>query len=330
MFGNGFDLAQNLKTSYQHFYQYLVGHKPVNTIEAKMIKQLRGEDYDKWSDLESALGEFTKDVNDKEEFEEFYYDLCDKLRTYLISQVTNYEPSAFLKEKYAKDLVRPDYYLTRREQVEYENLFNRFHDIRHIYIVSFNYTDVLDKCLDVYNQERKLPTNSYDYQLVANVKIHGTLGTSYLLMGVNDEKQIANTEFAKDEDVLDYMLKPRSNYEIGTRIEESVTQFINEAHLIIAMGLSFGETDRIWWYTIGRKLKSDSKVHIILFAHVSELPKDERRKLPIKRRIRRDFLSKCGIGKEECSLYEDKIYVCLNSCIFSPNVYVCQDERKGL
>lgn len=267
LIGNGFDLAQGLKTSYQDFYKYLKEQTPKNQVEAQMIEQITGDECEKWSDLEMALGQFTQDITEKAEFEVFYYDLCDQLRKYLIEQVKGFEPGKRNIDKYIRDLVRPDYYLSEREKFEYAAFVNRYTDARIITIVSFNYTDAIDKCFDIYNSEQKLPTSGRPYQLRTIEKIHGTLGTSYLLMGVNDETQIQNSEFAKDEDILDYLVKPRSNYEIGTRIEERFVNYIKEANLIVAMGLSFGETDKVWWRAIGMRLKSDINVKVILFTY---------------------------------------------------------------
>lgn len=330
MIGNGFDLAQNLKTSYQDFYKYLVEQKPKNAIQAKMLEQITGEDHEKWSDLEIALGEFTKDIDDKASFEDFYFDLCNQLRTYLIEQTNGFEVTDHIVDKYIKDMVRPDFYLTPREQLTYERFFRNFSETRKINIVSFNYTDIIDKCLDVHNADRNLPTNGHSYKLNSSIKLHGTLGTSYLLMGVCDEKQIANPIFAKDEDVLDYLVKPRSNYGIGTRVEEIVTHTIENAQLIVTMGLSFGETDKVWWQTIGKRILTNNRIYIFIFAHENNLPADDRRKLPIKRRIRREFLSKCGIKSELQSKYEEQVFVSVNSGMFSPNIIICQDDRKGL
>lgn len=330
LIGNGFDLAQGLKTSYPDFYHYLEVQEPINDVEAKMIAQVRGDKYEKWSDLELALGEYTGEVSDKSAFEEFYYDLCDKLRKYLVEQTNKFEPKEGFVEKYVRDLVRPDFYLTTREQQTYGNYVRNYTDVRRISIVSFNYTDVIDRCLDTANSERILPFATYRYQLEPLLKIHGTLGTPYLLMGVNDESQIANPEFAKDEDVQDYLIKPKSNFEIGTRIEEQVSSRIETAHLIIAMGLSFGDTDSTWWKQIGMKLKQTTALYIVVFVHEQELPTDERRIQPIKRRIRRDFLSKCGIEVDVQSFYQDRILICINKGLFSPQTIIFEDERRGI
>lgn len=263
LIGNGFDLAQNLKTSYQDFYNYLRNQNPINAIESKMLEQITGEEYEKWSDLEFALGQFTKDITSKEEFEEFYFALCDKLKIYLTEQIKGFEANETLINNYTKDLVRPDTYLTPREQLLYAKFFERFSDTRHISLVSFNYTNIINKCLGVVqNVNRRLPDNGKAYILSPVANVHGTLYTSYLLMGVNDEKQIANPLFVKDEDILDYMVKPRSNYEIGTRVDEYVTYSINSANLMVFFGLSFGDTDSIWWHTIGEKIGIDKNIFI--------------------------------------------------------------------
>lgn len=331
LIGNGFDLAQGLKTSYKDFYDYFCSIPPVNFVEQKMIEEIKGDHYEKWSDLEVALGNFTDEIDSKDEFEAAYYDLCNRLREYLIEQVKDFSPSNFIIDKYIGDLVRPDSYLSAREQYSYAEFFGQFSDSRNIKIVSFNYTDTIDKCLDFNNPDRKLPSANYSYQRYPIVKVHGTLGTSYLLMGVDNKSQIANPLYAEDENVWDYLVKPFSNLEIGTRVDDFVSDSIKYADLIIAMGLSFGVTDQTWWKKIGARLKANSNIMILLFVHVNNLPSDARQVQPIKRRIKKEFLGKCGIEEESSqAVYSNKIVVCVNQGLFSPNTYFPQEDRKGL
>lgn len=330
LIGNGFDIAQGLKTSYQDFYNYLVTQKPINAVAAQMIQAIKGEEYEKWSDLELELGKFTAKVSDKATFEVFYFDLCSKLKKYLKDQVDTFNPETHIIEKYIRDLVRPDNYLTNRERQIYADYIRRFTDTRRIVIVSFNYTNVVDKCLDIFNSERILPFRSFEYKLGRLLNIHGTLETPYLLMGVNDESQISNPIFSKDEDVQDYLVKPKSNYELGTEMDDQVAGGIDNANLIIAMGLSFGATDQVWWKRIGQRLRQTTPLRIIIFAHEDYLPEDERLQQRIKRRIRRDFLSKCEIEVDAQSLYQENIMVCLNKGLFSPDTIIFNDERIGI
>lgn len=80
LIGNGFDLAQGLQTSYQHFYEYLKTQTAKNSVSELMLKEIQGPEKPLWSDMELALGTFTQKVSDKSLLEDFYYDLCDKLR----------------------------------------------------------------------------------------------------------------------------------------------------------------------------------------------------------------------------------------------------------
>lgn len=330
LIGNGFDLAQGLKTSYQDFYQYLETQTPINSVAELMMKEIKGPETELWKDMELGLGKLTEKVQDKELFEEFYYDLCEKLRTYLTAQTESYNPSQEIKDKYIRDLVRPDAYLNEREKVEYRNFFNLFSDKRIVNIASFNYTDVLDKTIDANNSDQPLPSFSIHYFLQPISNVHGRLNTSYLLMGVDDETQILNPSFAKDEDVWDYLVKPQSNFEIGTLVDSRVVNTIQESNLIVAMGLSFGETDSNWWEAIGSRLRTGGKIRIILFLYIKDLPEDPRKQQPISRVKRKDFLRRCGIDENEYSKYIDNIYVCLNKGLFSPNTLIYNDDRRGI
>lgn len=330
LIGNGFDLAQGLKTSYQDFYEYLKTQKPINSVAELMMEEIQGSETEFWKDMELGLGKLTKKVQDKAQFEVFYYDLCEKLRTYLTEQADTYRATPEIIDKYRRDLVRPDEYLNEREKLEYRNFFNVFGDNRIVNIASFNYTNVLDIAIDANNSEHKLPSFSGNYYLQPITNVHGRLNTSYLLMGVDDETQILNPSFANDEDVWDYLIKPQSNYEIGTLIDSRVEKNIQESNLIVTMGLSFGETDTKWWEAIGSRLKSGGKIRIILFIYNKDLPVDPRKQQPISRAKRKDFLRRCGIDENDYSKYIDNIYVCLNKGIFSPNTLIFNDDRRGL
>lgn len=330
LIGNGFDLAQGLQTSYQHFYEYLKTQTAKNSVSELMLKEIQGPDKPLWSDMELALGIFTQKVTDKSLLEDFYYDLCDKLKTYLISQDESYTPKDEIKDKYIKDLVRPDMYLNERDRLSFRNFFNQFNDTRHINIVSFNYTRVFDKVIDTNNPQLKLPATGHSYTLHPIVNIHGRLNTPYMLMGVNDESQIKNTAFAQDEDIWDYLVKPRSNFEIGSLIDYNAEMTIMASNLIVTMGLSFGETDAKWWKHIGARLKNRGNIMVLLFVYIKDLPNDPRRHQPHIRKIRKDFLNKCGFEDDEHINYADKIFVCLNTGLFSPNTLINNDEWLGL
>lgn len=329
LIGNGFDLAQGLKTSYQDFYDYLKTQTPVNSIAALMLEHIKGPEVELWKDLELKLGEFTSEVSDKDQFEEFYYDLCEKLRGYLVEQADSFSPKKEVIEKYIKDLVSPFEYLNEREKNEIRKYYGEFADDRIIDIISFNYTDVLDRAIDAYNTGQNIPSTGYHYRLQPIMNVHGRLSTSYLLMGVNDISQIQNPLFADDENVWDYLVKPQSNLEIGSLVDSRAEDAILKSNLIVAMGLSFAETDSNWWKIVGARLRRDNDIRIILFEFVKDLYADERKHQPLIRNKRKEFLLKCGIEESKHTDYVNKIFVRLNQGLFSPNTVIFNDNRKG-
>lgn len=67
--GNGFDKAQGMKTSYPEFYEYLktIDSETENSLLNLMRKEIKADKV-LWSDMEEALGKFTEQVDNFEDF----------------------------------------------------------------------------------------------------------------------------------------------------------------------------------------------------------------------------------------------------------------------
>ena len=116
LIGNGFDLAQDLKTSYKEFYKSYKSSHPVNEIERRIIESIT-ENVENWSDLERSLGTFTNEVNDADGFAEAYESLYLKLKDHLLSEENRF--SAENIERYRKELSNPFADLSYLEQQAY-------------------------------------------------------------------------------------------------------------------------------------------------------------------------------------------------------------------
>lgn len=114
--GNGFDLAQDLKTSYQGFYRSYKESEPVIEVERRIISSIT-DNVETWSNLEKRLGPFTKELDGVEGFAEAYESLYLKLKKYL--QVEEDRYLAENVERFRKELANPFIDLSYREQVEY-------------------------------------------------------------------------------------------------------------------------------------------------------------------------------------------------------------------
>ena len=89
LIGNGFDVAQGLRTRYPDFYESYKHSVPVNEVEHKIIEAI-DEHQEDWSDMERELGRFTSQIDNAEGFIDAYESLSDKLKEYLRVQESQY------------------------------------------------------------------------------------------------------------------------------------------------------------------------------------------------------------------------------------------------
>ena len=126
LIGNGFDLNLGLKTGYSDFYTYYLNN--INDdfdifrlkTHLKHDKNNEGK-YQYWSDLEIAMGEYTKEFSHREDMEKVYNDLNDNLRDYIMSIEQSGIQGDIDKNKLKSDLAHPEKYL-RENRSEAESL----------------------------------------------------------------------------------------------------------------------------------------------------------------------------------------------------------------
>ena len=328
--GNGFDIAQGSNTSYTEFYKYLDKKlSPRSRLLELMLNDINFKKELNWSDMELALGEFCVNANSKEEFDEFYFYLADQLKEFLVEKENQFSISDALMEKYASDLITPDFYLTNREKSACRGFFSTFTSQRNINVITYNYTTILEKALQkIAGGNKTLPTLSYSYAFQKILKIHGSL-TSPMLMGLDNIEQIQNKEFAADEDIIDYFIKPVSNYQLGTLVDDNAQTAIEQANLIVTMGVSFGETDKTWWKHIGDRLNTSSKVRVIIYQYCQDIADNAYLKQRKKREITKIFLQKCGLSPEQIENCSTRVHVAINEAFLKPDDKVVGISRRG-
>ena len=212
--GNGFDKAMGMATSYPEFYKYLKENvKNGSSLFNKMMSQITS-DTALWSDMELALGNFTDSTNDSEEFDDFYFELNEYLQQYLKIENDKFQPTKELKT------------------LLHGHNFS---------VMSLNYTNTFEKVFGMKysNDYQHLTGNIYLQEVI---HVHGTLGKS-VIVGVDNEEQIKNTDFRDNNDIKDCMIKKQSNYSMKQTRHLYCQNLIDKADLIILFGVSLGETD---------------------------------------------------------------------------------------
>lgn len=326
--GNGFDINIGLKTKYSDFYPYFKKRSQ----EKNMIRNwIDGHEQD-WADLEEKLGQEIERVSE-EELEKFYEDKeeLDKLLIeYLESEQRKYifeDKEQIIKEfsrsmlDFSSGLPMDDVESIKETMEKYKN-----EDFIYSYII-FNYTNILDKIIALYNKNSRVISNHQcnggvrSNSIGKTIHIHGTTNEE-MILGVNDEGQIKNDFLKKDSLFLDTFIKKRMNRSIGQRKTDKVLETINKSHIICIFGMSLGNTDKMWWEELIKWLITNENNKLVIFW--KEYEAALKRKLPstlirLNEQIRKEIYGK-GKGKYDDSYYskiKNRIMISYNSDIFS-------------
>ena len=312
--GNGFDMRMGMLTDYPSFLKYYTAlEAPSNEIgKIKMrffqkMKEEEAKEKNKWVDLEVALGAFTKDETNIGLFKDFCRNTNEELINYLKSvEKQSPTPSEEEKEKFFHDLESPERYL-RSLKLRQDFLNNAItKDEVYSNIISFNYTSTIERLLDGHTNE-----NSH----ISVRHIHRTLKNDYVLFGVNNAEQIENEEFRKDEALLDLIVKPKGNAELGENIDAECANIIRDGHIFYIYGTSLGITDQIWWNSIAQRYKGSNSV-ILYFDHENETTQRHDIEMSaLERQIRDKVINAMGLPGSEPD-HRQRIYVVRNADIF--------------
>jgi len=136
-----------------------------------------------------------------------------------------------------------------------------------------------------------------------------------IIVGVNDPSQIANVKFRENEDVLDVIVKPRTNDMFGNGKNSQATNLLQTADLFVVFGASLGETDKKWWSLIGKELvNKDCRLLYFVYENPGE---SNPLLLGNKRRTYiRKFMRSAGIPDNAYGNLQSKIIVAYNTNIF--------------
>ena len=312
LIGNGFDINLGLPTDYQSFYDFYLKQKSDSEAVSKMKQYLAQERYESWSDLEWGLGQYTAEVSTIGELEELYYDLGDHLRYYLEQVSSSLSVSKEMKDAIFRGLREPYSFLPDGMRREIASLVGK-HE-KNISILTFNYTDTLERILISYRQSSKLPDTVGVGTGLKDIRhIHMSLKDPDFIMGVNDVEQIKNKALINDA-CLRLLVKPHINQQLQNLVDDECLTMINEADLFCLYGLSLGETDKMWWEAIGGKMNR-SAARLIHFLFDKKTVKRNSHLIGRMQDARSLLINRFGVEKASDSLLR-RIYVGYNTHVF--------------
>lgn len=278
LIGNGFDMGLGMLTGYKNFYPYFLDMASDENIIKKQIENDRAKwnSFDKWSDLESALGEFLQHLS-VEQSDKFLEDKVE-LEELLIKYLKKEREKIKLDEKEVPSIFingcqsLRTWKVARKKQL-IEEIFQYYKNETHTYqAISFNYTECVDDFFRITkNSNREITSHTtgggvkYTDYLGEVVHIHGNIDGQEMILGVNDETQILNQELIALEDIQTYFIKSNLNHKIGQNKTSKAQKIIDESGIVCIYGMSLGATDKIWWQYIGQWLLSSTKRALIIF-----------------------------------------------------------------
>lgn len=296
--GNGFDKAQGMKTSYPEFYKYLMENTDNGSPLLQQLKKDINADKLLWSDMEEAFGQFTSKIETPTDLEDLYFELSDNLQKYLEAEENAFNPSEKLRSKFVGDFIHPARYMGETDKIEYNTFVKRVGSGHDISVMTLNYTDTLERLLSLGSStDKRIDNDNYFRQVV---HVHGRLNDS-IIIGVDNEEQIANEHFRENQDVTDILVKIESNVAMKYTRHRTCESLISNAHLIILYGVSLGNTDAHWWKLIGEQFKKRNNLCVVQYLYKPNEILPTRKQLlgRIERKQQQCIMKKFGVKSEE-------------------------------
>jgi len=334
--GNGFDLNLGINTRYSNVIDEYLNIKTTDTNIIKFQNEFKN-DYKNWSDFEKALGEYLKTFT-PENINDFIAQV-ESFRDVLINKFKEEETHIDYNKKsdiittLRRSLTEFDSYLFDVDKQAISQILSNIQEntIISYNFISFNYTNILDKCLDIakptieHNDVRIKINNNIQYFVYDRIEkiihIHGTLKNS-LILGVDNVDQIKNELLKKDDNFIWKIVKPLTNKELKNTNMEEIEYIINTSSIICVFGMSIGVTDMTWWKYIVTWLKSNTSRHLVIFYYNDKIDETNPRTIIENRKnVENLFFSVVEIDQEqERNLLLDRIHIAYNENMFKMDI----------
>lgn len=318
LIGNGFDIALGLDTSYRSFYDKVL--VPLTSDTSNTIIKEICSDKDAWADMELSLGQLTSDQIDPESFFDNKIEIEELLERYLFNEQEAFscDYSDELQNVVKKAFCSFHNELKDTERIAIDNIIKRHNGEHHLFqVISFNYTNTLDEIFKVIKEVNGETIDAYSHSNRTYQKrlgqihhVNGILGEG-IILGVNDESQIADAQLNSDESILATTIKSRANLQKGSRSTEIAEELINRSDIICVFGMSYGVTDRYWWTQLCGWLTQHNDRRLILFNYNPNVKLSNNVGLNYKQEqaIFNKFKEVAGVSEETWNSIRAKIYV---------------------
>ena len=264
--GNGFDLGLNMKTRYEDVYAtYITTPSKSDTITAFKNALPKEAPYEKWSDFEMGMAEYSKTLSSEDELIECVRDF----KSHMVKHLQNEN------KKMLSVVCNPDYFdgLVKELNRSFREFYDCFSSniIRQLdlivdtaslfypRIITFNYTTVLDVLLHMGAQ--------VGHRIVEEpLHIHGTLNRD-IVLGVDNIEQLQDENYSISNKGSRAFIKTFFNQEYDINRVFEARKMISDSRIICTYGFSMGESDKTWVSSLVDWIKENPDHHLIVYQY---------------------------------------------------------------
>lgn len=323
LIGNGFDISAGLNTRYSDFYKYMISKYESGECSKNDILENIKNNSDLWSNLELGLGEYTQEIADDIGKLEKFFDEKFQIDTMLMKYLRIEQERIDWENNNSIQKVRNDFskyiynFYNLFTPVERDEILKICSNSNSAYkVISFNYTNVIKKCIDLISNNIEL------------LYLHGSLEKNNAILGVNDSEQIKNDFFKNSDEMLICMNKLEINNDIGEYTISKAKSILKNSNIICIYGMSIGDTDKYWWQEIINNLKEGLTEMVIIFSYIPDLNINNRVKhRRAKKDIQNQLLRYCSDDEQLVDELRSKIKVLCNSEMFKMN-FILKDSDE--
>lgn len=324
--GNGFDIQLGLQSRYSDFLREYVKIDPHDDDSIAEFKQYLAQNLTQelWSDAEKGMGVYLGQFSDAtiETYNERIEDFESKLAEYLKRQQDrcSYSESKKISERF-KDFLFNSFADALASRGNELGIFKR--EDNTFRFISFNYTNLLENikqcCISNSNTIR---TRSVQGATCSDywgkiIHVHGILDDQ-IIMGVNDESQLDLSGGVTPTDELRWeLIKPILNQD-SRNYDALAKKAISISDIIAIYGVSYGDTDKLWWEEIIDWLKQGEKHKLVLFVRDKPAPYNPIlgwKELKYEKEKREEMLKKLGVAgsNPDFGILTEQMYIILNT-----------------
>lgn len=289
LIGNGFDIGLGLKTQYSDFVSKVTNklenecaiypaHEKASfdiAIKRWLLKNLKSKQIEFWHDAEEAFG--TLGFSEIEGRSQDVVQHCHVWFQREMWEWVNGKNDLFRLPHLSEDLITKNFlgqlvcgWLGGLPQSVRNTIYRQMaSEVVELNFISFNYTNIIEKLLSVFNQNRQYivapKTSRGSIQVMVQigdcVHVHGEVSPEgnlqELVFGVDNGSQILDAAVSSSAENRRRLVKQDYIKYTHAGETERVLDILGGTSFLVTLGHSFGKTDSFWWDKIFNDLSSE-------------------------------------------------------------------------